>query len=748
MDPLSESRARSGFGPFEFDHSAGELRKHRVKLRLAGQPLRILQVLLARPGEIVEREELQRQLWSGTTFVDFEHGLNAAINKLRQTLGDSAEAPRFVETVPGRGYRFIGELRSAAGPEIEPRTVHEDANRIDARPEVPATVPARRGFPDLLTKRSLAVGFGTVLLIATVAVLADFARREKALAEPAGSGGKAFRFLVPLPDSLKLSPAQTFAVSPDGHRLVFFARDGNGEQRLWMQTFDSSQPVALPGTESASDNVAFWSPDSNSIAFYADHNLKRLDLGGDHPRVIAKVSSNVLGGSWNRNGEIVFGSETDGISLVSSEGGPVRQVTARDPERAERVHAWPVFLPDGRKFLYSRLSSVPANTGVFAGSVEAKPGEQSLRPLVATPIGAQFVASEGEDKGTLLFQRENTLFAQVLDTSRLELIGEASAVARPVGYTRAYGFFSSSPRVLIHRMGRQDTGQFAWFNREGKKLETLGQPHLSHWSQPSISPDGRSVALSKFENGRIDVWAQDVARDVSQRITFDPAINVGPVWSADGKKIAFSSARAGQYDLYEVTSSGNGERLLLSSKESKMASSWSADGQFLLYTAQTGNSRVWALPMSGNNALKPVALTLGKSNHSDAVLSPDSRWIAYVSDESGTREVYVQTIALPTASGGLELGAKVLVSRGGGSRPRWRNDGRELFYRATEGSVMSVGIAPGPAFHPSIPRKLFDLAGAHWDASADGKRFLVEVPGDRASPAFTVILNWLEEFRK
>jgi eukaryotic-like serine/threonine-protein kinase len=561
------------------------------------------------------------------------------------------------------------------------------------------------------------------------------------------SPAQTVRFRMAIPEGMKLSESQTFSLSPDGRTLVYLASAPGEVPRLRAQSLDSLEPRLLPGTESiGGDPQVFWSPDSKAVVFYANQSLKRTDLSGNPPQVICSVPGIVLGGSWNREGTIIFGTTTGGIMRVPAAGGEAVPVTTRDLARAERVHAEPTFLPDGRHFVYSRLSSVPENNGIFVGTLDAKPGEQEQKRLVATPFGAQFVVSP-DGNGKLLFLRDSTLWAQDFDASRRELKGEPALVAEHVGSVRAFGFFSASTSgALVHRSGLRDISRLTWFDPRGQRLASVGEP-VDLEDAPVLSPDGARIAMARFDGGGVDVWVHDLTRDVSQRLTFDPALDSGPVWSPDGKRIAYSSSRSGHYDLYQVRANGEGrEELLYASAESKFASSWSPDGRFLIYGTQAGvtNGDIWALPLDSAGTPTPLALLHTRANEGSGKLSPDGRWLAYVSDESGVPEVYVQ----PFEPRDSPAGPKLLVSRGGGHRPQWRADGLGLFYHATDGTLMSVtlqGSAADPK--PSVPRALFHLPGS-WDAAGDGRRFLAAVPeAQTAQPYFTVVLNWQAELK-
>jgi len=447
--------------------------------------------------------------------------------------------------------------------------------------------PAAAEMPPALPRRILTPRTAAALGIALVAITGIAAVVRFVGSRPAASTSNAqtVRFRVAIPEGMQLSGSQTFSLSPDGRKLVYLARAAGGPLRLWAQSLDSLEPRVLPGADTGSDAPVFWSPDSKFVVFYGSEKLQKIDFSGNPPQVICPAPSTVLGGSWNRDGTIIFGTETPGIMVVAANSGKAVPLAARNAARGERVVGWPTFLPDGRHFLYSRLSSIPGKSGAFVGSLESKPDEQDPKQLVATPFSAQFVASANVN-GTVLFQREATLWAQAFDTSRLQLTGEAKPVAEHLGGFRAFGFFSSSPAgTLVHRNAVATIGQLYWFDRRGERVAAVGQPYDFWDAGPVLSPEGTRIAAAKFEAENVDIWVNDLARDVSQRITFDPAIDEVPIWAPDGKRLVFRSGRAGHYDLYQIGAGGEGrEELLYASSQNKYATSWSADGRYLLFT--------------------------------------------------------------------------------------------------------------------------------------------------------------------
>jgi len=569
-----------------------------------------------------------------------------------------------------------------------------------------------------------------LLAVAGLIVLGRLSNSSTTLNPPVST----VRFRIPIPEGMTLSGSEIFSLSPDGRTLVYIA-ERDGRQRLWAQSLDSLEPRALPD----SGGLVCWSADSRFLFFSAHDKLLKLDLSGDPSQAVGTVRGIVLGCSSNAEGTIILGTETSGILRMDAKRDEATPVTTL--KAGERVHAFPSFLPDGRHFIYSRISSNPSNTGVFIGSLDDKPSEQSLTRMIATPIGAQFVAAQ-DGNGTILFQRESALWAQDFDASRLQLKGEPRLLAEHVGSTRAYGFFAASKDTLVHRNGLLDV-QLTWFDRHGQPLAKVGKPADLFAIAPRISPDGTRIAVTVFGTESTDIWVHDIARGVLQRITSNPAIDQYPKWAPDGKRLVFSSSRTGHYDLYEIDADGGGrEKLLYASNENKTATNWSPNGRFLLYSAPTGLGAegIWALPLDASASPTPVVLTRTRAREREAVFSPDSRWIAFVSDESGTQEVYVRSFSLRPDS--AEAGPKILISRDGGHMPHWRADGKEILYRSLGGALMSVAVTDLSLMRVGAPQTLFQMTGEWWDATADGSRFLVEVPVRQGVPPFTVVLNW------
>jgi eukaryotic-like serine/threonine-protein kinase len=555
---------------------------------------------------------------------------------------------------------------------------------------------------------------------------------------------QAVRFEVGPAEKMTFINQAAMAVSPDGRWMVFPALSEDGAQHYYIRALDGVEVRELPGAEGG-QSPASWSYDSRWVIFVTGNKLKKVDIQGGPPQNIADFpGSNLEGAGWNADGVIIAGSVTGPILRVLASGGEPTPITALAP--GESGHHWPQFLPDGKHFLYHRVSSDAAKAGVYIGSIGAQPNQQSMQRLLASDRQAYYAPAPGGGTGHLIFLRGTTLMAQPFDPSKMILSGEPAAIADGVdSYTATnHGLFSvSNTGTLVYRGGTGTQTVLTWFDQQGNPAGALGDP--GEYSSPAISPDGSRVAAAMGPAANWDIWILDVARGSSTRFTFDPARDDFPAWSPDGKNIAFSSNRSGQMDLYIKPADGSGEeKLLLKTDEPKTVDRWTKDGRFLLFSSigpKTAED-LWALPFPGE--AKPVSLLQTPFRELVARVSPDGRWLAYTSDESGSPENYVRPFT-PEAPAGT--GAKWMVSKGGGIRPIWRPDGKELFYVTVGGQVMAVNIDTSKGFQAGMPRRMFTAppttTAASWDLSPDGKRFLFVAPPNtgRVVP-FTVIVNW------
>ena len=617
----------------------------------------------------------------------------------------------------------------------------------DARLEIDEALVGALDAPVPASRRGIPIWVTALLGLTTLAGLAGTLIH---LREPPPQPVP-MRFQIPAPE--KTSFGNTgLALSPDGRRLAFIAIGADGRSMLWVRPLDSIAAQALPGTEGAS-YLPFWSPDNRSIGFLVQGKVKKIEASGGPPQTLCEVPGVVVGGSWNRDGVIIFGTPIGGLFRVPQAGGVATQLTTSNRSQGELGHLRPWFLPDGRHFLYFTRTVPAENAAIYLATLD---GKERKRLVSSKQAGAYAPPGAGSENGHLLFLRDGTLVALPLDAKRFEPAGEPFPVAEQVGSWLAMGLFSVSANgVLAYRNGNSVSGtQLVWFDRQGKSLATLG-PAGTYNSGPTLSPDGKRVAVGQLDStGNWDIWLMDVARGVPTRFTFDTLNDISPVWSPNGTQLVFASDRsiAGPFDIYEKDSSGSGkEELFLKSGSSMFPNDWSPDGRHILYTvdSEKAGSDLWVVPVQGGKPEggKPMPYLQTPFSEKQGQFSPDGRWIAYSSDESGSFQIYVQSFP---AGGG-----KFQVSTGGGSEPRWRRDGKEIFYIGADGRLMAVDVRTIPKFEAGAPKALFDaqltifsptLPFFHYDVTADGRRFLVNSAvtakdGSIEAP-ITVVVNW------
>jgi eukaryotic-like serine/threonine-protein kinase len=570
--------------------------------------------------------------------------------------------------------------------------------------------------------------------------------------------GPAVRFQIALPANAVMGPAGSFALSPDGRNLAFFAGGADRTQELWTRSLDSLEARPLPGGGSHGSNPApfSWSPDDRYISFDTFGHLSKIAASGGPSQTLCDVRGNAAGSSWNRDGDILFGDDLAGVIMrVAASGGTASAVTALDSSRGEILHTLPWFLPDGRHFLYLRISSRAEDSGVYLGSLDVAPRDQETRRLVETEWQPIYVPSSNGDAGQLLYLRDGTLLAQPFDAGRLELTGEPVKVAEHVGNYRQFGFFSATGSALVYRTSGGGESQLTWFDAAGKAVGTLGEPGV--YATPAFSPDGTRAAISRLdpESGRWSLWLFNSLRGTAARFTFGARNARFPVWSPDGTRVFFASDSNGASDIYEKAANGaNEEEPLLKSGDNKSPTSVSPDGRFLLYIVSSPERKfsLAVLPLSGGE--KPIAFPQTQFNEMDGHFSPNGRLIAYRSDESGRYEIYVRTFS-PDSGAVAGAGGKWQISYDGGVRPHWSQDGKRLYYLTPAGRVMVVAVTTSPSFHADKPKALFPappqserLLGTG-DYTVDGKRFLFPLPqASDEQPPFTVVLHWQAELKK
>jgi eukaryotic-like serine/threonine-protein kinase len=531
------------------------------------------------------------------------------------------------------------------------------------------------------------------------------------------------------------------AISPDGHAIVFAAASSSGS-KLWVRPLDAGDAHELPGTENG--EYPFWSADSNSIGFFANGKLERLDLAGGPPVPLAPAS-NPRGGTWNARGIIVFvPTASTGLWKIAVSGGPPTKLTTEDEARGEFTHRWPQFLPDGNRIIYlSRGEGGGNNQSIYLSSLE-RPQERTLL-VKETSASAAYSSAHGEHPEYLYWLRQQSLVAQPFDSKQARLLGDTVSVpgTEVVAVTAALAHSSVSVSnegsILFGTGGGRY--QLAWLNREGKMLGSVGQP--DRYGSVRVSPDGTRLAAGLADtSSRSDLWLLELSRAIPNRLTFQGMFGTG-AWSPDGQQIGYHLLSGRKLMLKNANGTGQ-EDTALQSQYTVYMNDWSPDGRYLVYTQQNpeGRFELWLVSLTGERKPQPFIKTA--FNDSQGEVSPGSNWIAYTSDESGgLNEVYVTSF--PTA------GTRWRVSSSGGSFPRWSRDGRELFYRALDGTLMVASVRSAPqGLEFGTPASLFRIPepvgmfAYPYDVAPDGKRILALMPskvsGD--SPSLTVLVNW------
>lgn len=544
------------------------------------------------------------------------------------------------------------------------------------------------------------------------------------------------------------------AISPDGRFLVFRVAARSGAASLWLRPLDSTSARPLPGTESG--DFPFWSPDSRSIGFFAGGKLQRLDVVGGTPVVLCDVVEGAAGtgGAWSPTGTILY-ADRRGLFVIPQAGGMPRQLIAADASRKELGFGYPQFLPGGNHFLYFVASSDPASEGVWASSVDAPTRRTAV---VRTSAKAVYAPPIPGHPGSLLFVKNRTLMVQDFDVRRLRLSGAPLPFAADIsllGGLRGAAFWVSETGLMAYRAGLAlDRVRLVSRTRDGTVIRDDGLEDT--WTSMRLSPDGARLALGRRDiTDPSDIWIVDLERGVRSRFTFDPQADTCAVWSPDGRQLAFTSSRTGVDQIYRKNSNGAGRvEQLTSGPAAKCLTDWSRDGRWLVYNEQHGNTTdIVALSLDGEKIPMPVVST--PFLELDGQLSPDGKWLAFISDESGRHEVYLR------AFGGSanDPEGQWQVSKEGGRAPRWRGDGKEIFYLSVQGATMmsaetrltpqAVAIgAPQELFPTAVPPDLGDNRFP-WDVSADGNRFLLQQTASSENVApLNVIVNWRSRLEK
>jgi Tol biopolymer transport system component len=538
----------------------------------------------------------------------------------------------------------------------------------------------------------------------------------------------------------------SFALSPDGHALAFTAEAPGGRPMLWVRSMDQVGARQLAGTEDAQDLM--WSPDSRWIGFFAAGELKKVPAGGGAVQVIGHSASDSRGATWGPDDTILLASGLEPILRVSSAGGKTAPVTVIDASRQEGSHRFPQLLPDGHHFMYSIFGARQDQSGVYAGSLDGKT-KKLLVPRYTTAVYAP--------PGYLLFVDGNTLLAQDFDAERLELKGQPFLVAEHVGKNTAFMSAVSASRTgaIAYAGTLSQNGRLVWMDRGGNPLGSTGVPD-GDYVDFRLSPDEKRLAASLADpkTNAVGVWLTDLARGSTSRVASEGVVTASALWSPDGTQLVFRTNRNGLIEFHQRSAAGGGDdRPVLSIEAYRTASlsqnliptDWSQDGRIVFSTPVLGSGTdLWLLPLGKEG--KPVKFIASAADKLHGNFSPDGHLVAYSSNESGKFEVFVETVP--------QSDRKWSVSTNGGYEPRWRADGREIYYLSEDRKLMAVSVGAGPSF--GIPKSLFQThvpAGVtanrtHYVSSRDGQRFLIKTATDAAPSPITVVLNWTATLKR
>jgi serine/threonine protein kinase/Tol biopolymer transport system component len=630
---------------------------------------------------------------------------------------------RCLDKDPTRRLRDIGEARIAL---TDP---HEEIPPTGSAMELPDVKPWRRRIP------WVAAGLAAVAaLVLGVLLIGRKAPEERVI-----------RFETPPPEGgrFHLAPDNPgpLAVSPDGNIIAYAGRTADGVILLWVRALDEAEARPLPGTENA--QYPFWSPNSRRIGFFSNNKLRVVEAAGGPPLALCDAPD-AKGGTWSRNGVIVFAPNYNSpLHKVAEAGGESTPVTEFDENRKDNSHRHPRFLPDGRHFLYMARSALGAAEGHAVVIASLEGSEERL--LFRAPTGVEYAS------GHILFVRERTLMARPFDAGALEFTGDPFPIAEAVTLLAPgtlVGVFSASQNgVLAYQVGsgEDDSFRLVWRDREGNELGTVGEP--ASYDEVHIIPGGELAAVSQEESaaGNGDIWVIDMRRNLFTRFTFDLGYESGVTPSPDGKALYYTASRGGEFSLMrkEIGGSGEGE-IVLESTDEMYPSSVSPDGEHLAFHSggDDTNYDIWILPLSGEGEGFPFIKT--EFAETSGMFSPDGRWLTYVSDESGRPEVYVTAFPEP--------GRKWQISLSGGQSPRWNENGSEILYHASDGTITAAlvevrdgGLLVGEAT-PLYNTRLQPLNYHFWALAPDGERVLaMEAGSEHDAPNLSVVVNWLDE---
>ncbi|MBC8164657.1 MAG: PD40 domain-containing protein [Bryobacteraceae bacterium] len=708
------------FGPYEVDFSTSELRKSGTRLRLAAQPMKVLEALIEQPGMLVTREQLRDRLWAPDTFVDFETSLNGIVAKLRQALSDSADQPLYVETVARKGYRFVA-------PVTTERALPE--NSWQAEPAPPAVAPQKN---DPRRWRTAAAG------LLAVSGLLFFAFGRWGTSTPKTSPPM-MSFDIDVGDDFSQP-----AISQDGLKMVWVTKHG-----LVLRPLDQAKITQIEGTERAS--YPFFSPDGKWVGFFTDRKLRKVSLEGGASLTLCDAPL-PGGATWGEDDHIIAALQISGglFRIPASGGTPESFTRLSEPPGFITNHRSPHRLPGGKGVLFV------AGPGVAGGSIRVQPlGGGPAKVLVEEAATARYLPS-----GYLVYFKSGAIFAAPMDLSTLELNGPASRIAEGVAYDLRTGAdfdVSASGTLVFRKSAVRGNRNAVWMDASGREQPLIGKP--GNYASPRLSPDGKRLAFASIWAGQRGIGVYDLTRQTETRLTFDSTPQCCPIWSPDGEYLVFFDAG----DLAWISSDGKGNSKpgrLPSPDHTAVPWSFSPDGKWLAFHRSqppTGYD-LWVAPVDrSGDTMKlgpPKVLLRQPGVQAGPAISPDGRWVAYGSDELGRVELFVMPFS-PNAGGQT---SKWQVTFDGAISPVWSRGGQELFYRGTDRRVMSLSYTTkGDAFLASKPhvwaeKRMGDVGPIpSFDVAGDGKRIVALLDAELARPDEThlrVLLNVDDEMAR
>lgn len=695
---VARSPASFEFGPVTLVPDERILLKDGQPVPLTPKAFDLLVFLAMNAGRLLTKDEILQAVWPDA--VVEESNLAYHVFAIRKALEDGSSTDRYIETIPKRGYRFITAVTRSgdvSGAAADPQQLSAAlVGRFSSERAVAAAVP------------------------------------------PSPADSRSLQRFQEFPWGRPAEPMM-FSISPDSRHLLMAIQGSDGVARLWIRTLSEPAPRPLLGSEGFLMPPAIWSPAGDALAFANGGHMKRVSVFGGVPQNICAVSGIAVGGSWNRDDVILVGNPAGPLLRCAASGGSATPVT--QTSHALEIHLMPSFLSDGQHFIYLRIHrAAPEHAGVYLGALTGHVPADEKR-LLETGFNASYVPTTSAGASALVFLRDGALFAQRFDDTRLELRGAPVRLAEGVGSYLDYAFFSASPRILIYR-APDPLYQLTWFDREGREERRVRAPEPV--AGLALSPSGTHALVARHVPHNVvdqDLWLFDLERDVNpRRLTFAPSLEAWPTWLTNDR-FAYG-ASGGERSIYQQTLGGDRRLWFHSGGGSGVTTAAGGEVAVFVGPAVPGaRADLWVWTEQGPPDGVPLMTRDG--DQAQAQLSPDGRSLAFVSNESGRYEVFVTAFRYDAATGKASVGDSVPVSDGGGFAPRWRGDGRQLFYLKADGSVMAVEVKPDLrlAFAPAT--RLFGAPGAfaEWAVAHDGRRFLLAVPTE-PTPPLQIVQNW------